>query len=372
MNPTIQDKRQPLPSILTVYRPIEEYWDSFGPADGLSPGPSEVLEPFDAFLVHRVLELVPGLPILVDAALAGTGGASSLIGLAHPHVRGVWAVAERGSLASERALSALRGYVRSRGSGLAPLEVIARSDLLSGLADQPGVVILVDARVADAAALAEEVGRWLDERPDALVLVLGLGRVGECPAVASLLPLCSPDSPRRLWLLRELGEVLMASHMGVVARHDHPHVADVLLRVQQYYNGNYRYLDLLRQVNQEALRAAQIDADVMRHHPLSWALSGEIEELKRSAREAKEQAVAAAQVLAARDAELQEVWRALHEAREQLAAIPPVPPSVLVRVRRKLAPTPLGMAWRLAKRVARACLDWGRWRNRPTSAVGGR
>ena len=28
MNLTIHDKCQPLPSILTVYRPIEEYWES--------------------------------------------------------------------------------------------------------------------------------------------------------------------------------------------------------------------------------------------------------------------------------------------------------------------------------------------------------
>ena len=193
MNPTSQDQRQPLPSILTVYRPIEEYWESFRPASGLGSEPSEALDPFDAFLVHRLLELVPGLPLLIDAAVARTGGASSLIGLVHPQVRGVWAVTEPGSLASERALSALRGYVRSRGHGLAPLEVVARSDLSAGLADQPGAMILTDARVGDAGALAEEMGRWLDERPDALVLVLGLGRVGDCPAIASLLASARPS-----------------------------------------------------------------------------------------------------------------------------------------------------------------------------------
>ena len=50
---------------------------------------------------------------------------------------------------------------------------------------------------------------------------------------------------------------MMASHLGLVARHDHPHVADVLLRLQQFYTGNCCYLDLLRQVNLAALREAR-------------------------------------------------------------------------------------------------------------------
>ncbi|MGB2607449.1 MAG: hypothetical protein WBC80_00645, partial [Isosphaeraceae bacterium] len=90
MNPTIQNKRQPLPSILTVYGPIEEFWESSRPAGGLGSEPSEAICPLDAFLIHRLLELVPGRPLLIDAALARTGGASSLIGLAHPQVRRVW------------------------------------------------------------------------------------------------------------------------------------------------------------------------------------------------------------------------------------------------------------------------------------------
>ena len=143
----------------------------------------------------------------------------------------------------------------------------------------------------------------------------------------------------------------MASQLGLVARHNHPHLDDVLLRLQQCYTGNYRYLDLLRQVNHAALREAGIDADLMRDHPFSWALSAEIEELKREAR----------------------------EARKQLAATPHVVSSLLVTMRRKLSPTPLGRAWRLAqqvrsklsptplgrayrlaKRGARACRTWGR------------
>ena len=216
MNPTMQDKRQPLPTILTVYRPIEEYWGSFGPLAGLGPDPAEALDPFDAYLIHRVLTLVPGLPVLVDAATVETGGAICLIGLAHPQVRGMVAALDRESPAARQILSGVRSYLGSRAPGLPPLDVIARAEMPAAVADQSPAVILVDGRCEDTAGLAEEIRRWMDGLPDALVLVLGLGRVGQCPAIASLLRLCTPDSGRRFRLMRELGEVLAASRLGLV------------------------------------------------------------------------------------------------------------------------------------------------------------
>ncbi len=330
MNPTIQDRRQPLPSIVTVYRPIEEYWESSRPAGGPGPEPSEALDPFDAFLVHRLLDLVPRPPILVDAALVPTHGASSLIGLGHPRVRAVWAVTDPGSPPARRVLAAVRGHVRARGHDLAPLKAKAHSELPAGLAEQPGATILTHARAGDGASLAEQVDHWLDAQPEALVLVLGLGRVGDCPAIASLVSHCTPESGKRLRLLRELSEVLMASRLGLIARHDHPHVEDMLLRLQQCYTGNYRYLDLLREVNLAALREARIDADAMRNHPFSWALTVEIDEAKRAAWEAQV---------------------ALQAAREQLAAVPPVIPRFLVAMRRRLSPTPVATIWRRLRQV---------------------
>ena len=389
MNATIPDTRQPLPSIVTVYRPIEEFWESSGAASGLGPEPSAALDPFDAFLVHRLLELAPGRPLLVDTAMARTGGASSLVGLAHRHVRAVWAVTEPGSLSARRALSALRGHLRSRGLGLAPLEAVARPELAVGLADQPGTIILTDARGGEVASLAEEIGHWLEARPDALVLVLGLGQVGDCPAIASLVSLCTPESGKRFRLLRELSEVLMASHLGLVARHDHPHVANILWRLQQCYTGNYRYLDLLRQVNHAALREARIDADAMRNHPFSWALTAEIEELKRALQAAREQLAVTQEALQVAREQLAvtprvalrslvamrpklpptpvaTIWRLAQRVQSKVAATPVATTRRLAqRVRRYLSPTPVGQTYRLGKRVVRACLTRGRaWASR--------
>ena len=160
------------------------------------------------------------------------------------------ALLDRGSPAAEKALSGVNSYVRSRGPGLAPFEVIARSESPAAVADQSRVVILADGRRGDPARLAAELRLWMDGLPDALVLVLGLGRAGQCPAIASLLRICAPASGRRFRLMRELGEVLAASRLGAVARHDHPFLGDVLLRIEQSYTSNNGILDLLRRVDQ--------------------------------------------------------------------------------------------------------------------------
>ena len=121
---------------MTVYRPIEEYWESFcTPTGSRGPEPSEAIDPLDVFLVHRLLDLAPSRPLLIDATTASTAGASSLIGLAHPHVRGIWTVAEQGSLVST-VLASLRGYLRSKESGFRALQVVARCELLASMAEQ--------------------------------------------------------------------------------------------------------------------------------------------------------------------------------------------------------------------------------------------
>jgi hypothetical protein len=222
-------------------------------------------------------------------------------------------------LQGQRALSSLRDHFDGQEPGPPPLKVIARSALHECLSDRPGAVILVDAREGDPWSLAEDIGQWLDARPDALVMVLGLGRVGECPAIASLLSLSAPGSDKQFRLLRELSEVLMGSRLGLVARRAHPDAATIVERLEQYYTGNYRYLDLLWRANRAALREAKLDEDILRNHLTFGPISQEIEELKRAA---------ARRLFTTGGAS-----------------------SPLVTFRRALLPTPIGHAWRMATRA---------------------
>ncbi len=329
MNPPIRGRRQPLPTILTVYRPIEAYWESAHPVGATDAGPWEALGPLDAFLIHRLLDLAPEDPILIDAAIARTEGAGALIGLHHPRTVGVWAVADPESLPNHQGLSALREHLDHRDPGRVSLKVIVDSELPEKLAVGRGAVILVDARTA--VARSDALARWLGARPDSLVLVLGLGRVGKCPAIPALLSFCAPGSGRQFLVLRDLHETLAVSRLGLVTRCDHPGIDDMLERLAQSYSGNYRYLDLLREVNEAALREANIDAETLRSSWTFGPLSAEIEELKQKVREADERAAAAT--------------RALHEATTITGR--------LARLRRRLSPTAVGGAWRLAKRVRR-------------------
>jgi hypothetical protein len=355
MYPTIRGRRQPQPTILTVYRPIEDYWES---AQALRLESSGSFEPLDAFLVHRLLDLIPGDPLVIDEAMGATGGASCLLGLNHPRVRSVWAVADRGSPQSASTLSALSRHLEQRGAGTAPLEVADRQDLAIKVADRPGAVILMHAGPACAASLTEAVAWWLERRPDALILVLGLGRVGYCPAMASLMNLCTPESEMRFELLRELSEVLIASRLGLVARRDDPGLSEALERLRLAFSGNYRYIDLLRQANDAALSEAQIDDETLRKHHAFWPpLAAEIEGLRRIARDAEERAAAAAEELRR--------TRMISVPLEKLrCSLSPTPVGgawrLAKRVRRRLSPTPVGGAWRLAKRRIGSYLGRGR------------
>ena len=62
MSPMLQNKRPQWPSILTVFRPIEEYWSASGLARSFGPDPERVLDPFDALLMHLVLDVTPTAP----------------------------------------------------------------------------------------------------------------------------------------------------------------------------------------------------------------------------------------------------------------------------------------------------------------------
>ena len=350
MSPVIQDGRTARPSILTTFRPIEAFWDSIGHPDSRGPELEQVLNPLDAFLTHLVLELVPGLPALVDLAAEGTDGATSLIGLNHPHVRRVVASIGGDESAAVQALPALKLYLRGR-PGLAPLDVLPKDALSADLAGQAQVVILIDARVEDPAALADEVGGWLEELPDAVVLVLGLGRVGECGGIESLLRLCAAGAGRRFALMRELEESLAASGLGVVSRLGHPYAAEVLERIQLLHAGNYRQLDLMKAVNQAAMREAGIDAEVARSHPSFGPLRGEMNHLNWVAETAKGEANQVSLALAAAQAEIHELRHALHTERAASQA------TLVFRARRKLSATVVGKSWRLSKRVMRKGLS---------------
>jgi SAM-dependent methyltransferase len=358
MKPTSSAERAPVPSIFTVYKPIEQYWEEADPTWGLENDAWSALNPLDAFLVYRLIELLDKRTTVVDRATAATGGASSLVSLLHPNVREVWAADEVATPRFARAIAELRGYLEEHEPGAAALKVARPSELLARARGRAGLVILADARSQEGASLAVEVASWLEARPDALVMVLTLGPVGACPAFAALVGLCAPESGLRLHHLRDVSDALLASRLVLVARADHSDLALVLARLAQSYTGNHGYLELLRQVNGNALCDATLDEHVLRNHATFGPISVEMEELKRLAREANDREAATARALAEAHVQLQAMLPAIHRfiawSRRKLA---PTPVGAVYRaakrLRTRLSPTPIGAAYRTAKQLGR-------------------
>ena len=153
-------------------------------------------------------------------------------------------------------------------------------------------------------------------------------------------------------MMRELGEVLAASGLGLVARHDHPHVADILLRIQNLYTGNYRFLDLLKSVNLAEVRASQTDLEILKTHSSSQGLITQQNETPSMHREPNVPSAPPACL----PHPLPDSFRARARRRLSPGVVGKawrVSKRVVARVRRELSPGVVGKSWRLSKRVLR-------------------
>ncbi len=323
-----------LATMTTVHREVEDFWQSHWPSADV-PKPGAPLSVLDAYLFHLVLDLMPAPPVLIDLAAESTSGATSLIGLAHPRVNRVMTQCSGLSAAA----NALGSY--SRQTREIPLEIVEKATPI-GLANRRvPVVVVMDAREPE---IAQTLREWLENGPQTLAILLGLGKLGQCPALGML---SSPDPDREFGLIRELGEVLAASSMGIVARREANLTTGVMDRLQGLFAGRFGVLDLLRTVNHSAIRAAGIDADAMRSHVWSWALTSEMDRARDAASVAKKEAAEEIERL------LRTIWdsrqetaaaiRSLEEARREVEAL-----------RAQFAGSPLRRARRLVGRLARA------------------
>jgi hypothetical protein len=257
MSPTTLDDRPLQPSVMAIYRPIEQYWATYGPVDGATISPEQVLEPLDAFLMHLVLGMTPAPAVLVDRAASATFGSTSLLALRHPNVRRVVAVAGGESGQLEAQLTEFgSAAARQRDGTLAALEVVDGLDWSRAFGGRPPVVVVYDARSCRAdnlvAVLEQDMNAW----PDALALFLGLGWVGECPAIEALMRHKTGQKGTRFRLMRETAEVLGPSRLGMMCRNDHPYANEITERIRGLYTSNYSYLDMLRRVSDATLTTA--------------------------------------------------------------------------------------------------------------------
>jgi hypothetical protein len=326
MYPTLAKTRAQLPSLSTVSGPIEQYYAALQEQRPLAASTATSLEALDAYLVHLFLNCHPETTTLLDLAAEATAGASSLLGLLHPRVKQVRALG--GPLPGDR--RAYRGVVEDflfdKGQALSCLEWLSSAELSGQRGTGGDIVLFIEAGCADMDA---EVERCLNAVPSAVVLIFGLGAVGDCAAIDALLRRFPSGSPRRFTLWRESGEALSASRLGMVASRDNPAAKIALVRLKQLFTGNYSFLGLLRSATEQAIRSSSSDGDVQQNgRGLFTDWNEEIKQLKQAA--------------AAANAEIDRVRQAAAAQADELHALKGsircLVKELLRRLRRRLAP----------------------------------
>jgi hypothetical protein len=303
MYPAFTSKRPRLPSIMTVFQPIEQYRADLEKRGPFRASAAAALEPLDAYLTHLFVSGHPGEPVFIDLTAEATAGASTLLALSHPRVSRV--LAAGGPLPGDRRAyrGAVEDFLHRQGKTLSCLEWLPRAEPTPELDGMTDAILFLD---AGQPALDAEVERWLNCMPAAIVLVFGLGAVGDCAAIDALLQRFPSASRRRFALLRDCGEVLSASRLGMVAERNNSSADVALARLRHWFTGNYSFLGLLRSATEQAIRSASIDGEVLKNHGLFGEWNNEINRLKWTAQQTRD-------IAAAREAELLGRQRALEE-----------------------------------------------------------
>jgi hypothetical protein len=282
-------KRPRLPSIMTVSQPIEEYRKALHKRALCGTDPAPHLEPLDVYLVHLLLQFHPDDLAVIDLAAESTTGISSLIGLLHPRVRRLLALADTPTGGRPAYRTILEDFLRDHYPTRPRMELLGSAEPPSEFAEWADAIVLVDAETTDPAALAAQVERWLDALPAAIVLVFGLGAVGDCATLESLLQRFPSGSQHRLTLLRDCSETLARSRLGMVTKRGHAQADMLLSRLTQFFTSNYSYLGLLRSTMERAIQNTSSDHDVLKTHHLFSEWNREINHLKQAARQAQEE-----------------------------------------------------------------------------------
>lgn len=316
MYPAFKTTRPRLPSVLSVYEPIEQYQADLRKRGCLRGNTETILGPLDAYLIHLLVNVHPGEPAIVDLIAEATTGASTLLGLLHPRQPHVHAFG--GSVSGDRRTyrSVMEDYLRQQEKDLSCLQCLPHAEPVAELRELTDAFVFV---AGDKPGVDAEVEQWLSCLPSAIVVVFGLGPVGDCAGLDALLRRFPTGSPHRLTLLRESGEALSASRIGIVAQRDNPAAESALRRLRQLFTSNYSILGLLRSATEQAIRASTSDKTARESIIYFHEWNQEINRLKKAAHEAGENNQAAAELHAIKSRFTYRLSERFHRWRQQIA-----------------------------------------------------
>ena len=277
----VPHRLKPVATVDLAARPLRAYHDLL---KGVVA--DRQLSSLDAYIVTLLLEFLPGPFALID--LTGAPAEVSCLALAHERVARV--LTWLGPDPTKSSCVACALALRQHDQGRARWEVLPELRSALRLLDCPPgetsllhvVVIAADRQdaVSDVGQLALEI---LDIDKAAIVIALGLGRIGECRQLAALASTFPPDSPWAMTLARELRGMAQNCSLGLVYERSHEQLTTTLERIENLFVTNYDYLDLLKEVCElraGSTRGRTSEPNSTFPEPIARGTSAEMDRLK--------------------------------------------------------------------------------------------
>jgi hypothetical protein len=246
-----------LPTLFACYKPVERYHRLLRHTHSVQRPAAVTVSPIDAFLMHQLVALLLDRPQVVDLAADATMGASTALWASHPGVRRILGTVRTGAATDRNGggngngtadeAESWRRLIEMPGElgrdPKRPTTLVRRPEddagwqaLARSLDPQAPVVFLAEPAVPTLRAALKAV-------PDALMLLLPLGRVGQDPALGPLLTFCDVAGCR-LTALRDVAPFFHDSALALLTRGERPDAAQALERVRRMYDGNFQFLRL--------------------------------------------------------------------------------------------------------------------------------
>lgn len=240
------------PTIGSAYHAVEGYLGHLAALSGAGPNaPPLIVPPIDALLIRLLAMYQPVPPNVVDLAAAPTWGVSTLLCRTDSSIHRVVTTLED---PPEKWRAILDHYLRDWDLPLVEcVKVEATRNLFDQVPDRQAPVLVI-AAAQDAARQQSSVAfeNWLESAPQAVLVLLGVEKIGDSSSLASLIVRCT-GSTYRLALAREMAPALAGSRIALVFRRDNAVFESILARIGQLFANQFQFLDLIKRICDSAL-----------------------------------------------------------------------------------------------------------------------
>lgn len=288
-----------LPTIHSVHQPIERYMELLAEVEPEPGPPALAMKPLDELLIAQVLGLQAARVTVIDLAAAASRGASTALVAVQANVQ---TVLEYRPTAGQHATTGRRftlaRFLQSQPAPTAPVESLTAElgspdwhRTLTEMSKRSPLVFLLEAENTGT-ALVSQLAECLAAAPRALVLIVGVGAVGQDASLGPLLAFCGPSTEWNLRLLRDTSEVLASSQLAVVYGNSLRGAAEQTLeRIQHLYTTNFPFLRLLNQTCQDAVQTAHLARHGAAAASYSWLpeFGGKIGELEYALQQTRQE-----------------------------------------------------------------------------------